>query len=91
MTLLMCFHHLWQASVEAMDAHCSSLSISAPRPAAQRRLVFERCRDYLAAHYTSVRGPGAVARACRVGPEYLSRLFREHTAQTPSQFRGRLL
>jgi len=63
---------------------------TAPRPAAQRRLVFERCRDYLAAHYTSVRGPGAAARACRVGPEYLSRLFREHTGQTPSQFLARL-
>jgi len=63
---------------------------TAPRPAAQRRLVFERCRDYLAAHYTSVRGPGAAARACRVGPEYFSRLFREHAGQTPSQFLARL-
>jgi AraC-like DNA-binding protein len=63
---------------------------AAPRPTAQRRLVFERCRDYLAAHYASVRGPGAAARACRVGPEYFSRLFREHAGQTPSQFLSRL-
>lgn len=61
-----------------------------PRPAAQRGLVFERCRDFLAAHYASVPGPGAAARACRVGPEYFSRLFREHTGQTPSQFLARL-
>jgi AraC-like DNA-binding protein len=63
---------------------------AAPRPTAQRRLVFERCRDYLATHYASVRGPGAAARACRVGPEYFARLFREHIGQTPSQFLTRL-
>jgi AraC-like DNA-binding protein len=59
---------------------------TSPRPAARRRLVFERCRDYLEAHYASVRGPGDAARACRIGPEYLSRLFREHAGQTPSRF-----
>jgi AraC-like DNA-binding protein len=63
---------------------------TAQRPAVQRRVVFERCRDYLAAHYANTRGPGAAARACRVGPEYFSRLFREHTGQTPSQFLTRL-
>lgn len=63
---------------------------TAPRPTARRRLVFERCRDYLATHYASVGGPGAAARACRVGPEYFSRLFREHAGQTPSRFLARL-
>lgn len=57
---------------------------------ARRRGVFDRCRDYLAANYTTLRGPGAAARACRVGPEYFSRLFREHAGQTPSQFLARL-
>ena len=60
------------------------------RPAARRRHVFERCREYLEANYAAIRGPGEAARACRVGPEYLSRLFREHTGQTPSQFSARL-
>lgn len=84
-----------QAKVIAAVLHALLVRLGAqpetsPRPAARRRLVFERCRDYLAAHYASVRGPGAAARACRVGPEYFSRLFREHTGQTPSQFLARL-
>ena len=60
------------------------------RSAAQRRNVFERCREYLAANYTTIRSPGEAARACHVGPEYFCRLFREHTGQTPSQFMARL-
>ena len=84
-----------QTKVTAAVLHALLVRLGAqpdttPRPAAQRRLVFERCRDYLAAHYASVPGPGAAARACRVGPEYFSRLFREHTGQTPSQFLARL-
>jgi AraC-like DNA-binding protein len=84
-----------QTEVTAAVLHALLVRLGAqpdttPRPAAQRRLVFERCRDYLAAHYASVPGPGAAARACRVGPEYFSRLFREHTGQTPSQFLARL-
>lgn len=61
-----------------------------PGLAARRRSVYERCRDYLVANYATLRGPGAAARACRVGPEYFSRLFREHAGQTPSQFLARL-
>ena len=57
---------------------------------ARRRGAFNRCREYLVANYAILRGPGAAARACRVGPEYFSRLFREHAGQTPSQFLARL-
>lgn len=57
---------------------------------ARRRGVFDRCREYLVANYATLRGPGDAARACRVGPEYFSRLFREHAGQTPSQFLARL-
>ena len=59
-------------------------------PTARRRGVFDRCRDYLVANYATLRGLGAAARACRVGPEHFSRLFREHAGQTPSQFLARL-
>jgi AraC-like DNA-binding protein len=58
--------------------------------AARRRGVFDRCREYLVANYATLRGLGAAARACRIGPEYFSRLFREHAGQTPSQFLSRL-
>lgn len=74
----------------ALLARVAAQPDTAPPPTAQRRLVFERCRDYLVTHYASVRGPGAAARACRVGPEYLARIFREHAGQTPSQFLARL-
>lgn len=57
---------------------------------ARRRGAFNRCREYLVANYAILRGPGAAARACRVGPEYFSRLFRKHAGQTPSQFLSRL-
>lgn len=59
-------------------------------PRSQRRRVFERCRSYLTLHYAEAGGPGAAARACHVGPEYLSRLFREYAGQTPSFFLARL-
>ena len=84
-----------QAKVTTAILHALLVRLTAepdtpPRPAAQRRLVFERCRDYLTTHYASVHGPGAAARACLVGPEYFSRLFREHAGRTPSQFLARL-
>jgi AraC-like DNA-binding protein len=76
--------------LEALLARITAEPDAVQRPAAQRRHVFERCREYLEANYATVRGPGEAARACHVGPEYFSRLFREHTGQTPSQFMARL-
>lgn len=74
----------------AMLARIGAEPDAVQRSAAQRRHVFERCREYLAANYTTIRCPGEAARACHVDPEYYCRLFREHTGQTPSQFMARL-
>ena len=78
------------ALLEALLVRLGAEPETSPGPAARRRGVFDRCRDYLVANYATLRGPGAAARACRVGPEYFSRLFREHARQTPSQFLARL-
>lgn len=61
-----------------------------PHPSPRARQVFERCRDYLATHYAEVSSLGEAARTCRVGPEYFSRLFRQHTGQTASRFLAQL-
>jgi len=78
------------ALLEALLFRIGAEPETQPGLTARRRGVFDRCREYLVANYATLRGPGDAARACRVGPEYFSRLFREHAGQTPSQFLARL-
>jgi len=78
------------ALLEALLVRIGAEPETQPCLTARRLGVFDRCREYLVAHYATLRGPGDAARACRVGPEYFSRLFREHAGQTPSQFLARL-
>jgi AraC-like DNA-binding protein len=65
-------------------------AVPAERPSTRRRRVFERCRHYLVENHTRIRTIGEAARACRIGPEYFSRIFREQTGQTASRFLARL-
>jgi len=54
------------------------------------RLTFERCRDYLTAHYLEISNFARAARACGVTQVHLCRLFRKHAGETPHTFVTRM-
>lgn len=60
------------------------------RAANHSRSVFHRCRAHLEENYARLDSLAEAARACHIGPEYLSRLFREYAGRTASQFLARL-
>jgi AraC-like DNA-binding protein len=52
--------------------------------------TYQRCRQYLQAHYLGLRSLSQAARQCHVDPAYLCRLFCRYAHQTPYQFLLRL-
>lgn len=54
------------------------------------RNAFERCRNFLEAHYTDIAGIGSAARQCNVSPEHFSRLFRRFAGMGAGGFLRRL-
>lgn len=54
------------------------------------RLTFERCREYLTAHYLEINDFSRVARACGVSQVHLCRLFRRHAGEAPHAFVTRM-
>ncbi len=54
------------------------------------RLTFDRCREYLAAHYLEINDFAQAARACGVSQVHLCRLFRRHAGDTPQAFVTRM-
>jgi AraC-like DNA-binding protein len=53
--------------------------------ATSSRQTFERCRDFVDAHYMEIRTIRQAASACEVGPAYFSRLFERFAGETPYQ------
>lgn len=51
---------------------------------------FERCREYLAAHYLKIHDFALAARFCGVSQVHLCRLFRKYAGQTPQEFVTRM-
>lgn len=54
------------------------------------RLTFDRCREYLTAHYLEISDFAQAARACGVSQVHLCRLFRRHAGETPHTFVTRM-
>lgn len=54
------------------------------------RLAYERCREYLSAHYLEVTRLADAARACGVSPVHLCRLFQRYGTEPPHAFLTRL-
>ena len=50
------------------------------------KATFERCRDYLDAHYLEINRIESLAKACYVNGPYLSRLFRRFADISPLQY-----
>lgn len=54
------------------------------------RLAYERCREYLSAHYLEIARLSDAARACGVSPVHLCRLFQRYGTEPPHLFLTRL-
>ena len=52
--------------------------------------TYQRCRQYIQAHFRRLRALEQIARQCHVDPAYLCRLFRRYDHQTPYQYLMRL-
>ncbi len=57
---------------------------------AQSRQTFLRCREHLERNFATIRTAEEAAAACRIAPEYLSRLFRRFTGVPAYRFLMRL-
>ncbi|MBC8126843.1 MAG: helix-turn-helix transcriptional regulator [Gloeobacteraceae cyanobacterium ES-bin-144] len=64
--------------------------LQAVQPVNQAQLTYERCRDYLAAHYLDVSNLSDAARICGVSLVHLCRLFQRYATETPNSFVTRL-
>lgn len=52
--------------------------------------VFDRCRQYIATHFRTLRTVEEAAAACRIDVAYLTRLFRRFQDETPYRYLQRL-
>jgi AraC-like DNA-binding protein len=54
------------------------------------RSSYERCREYLALHYTEIRDLADAARQCGISAVHLCRLFQRYAQETPHAYLTRL-
>jgi AraC-like DNA-binding protein len=54
------------------------------------RMTFDRCREYLTAHYLEINDFAQAAKTCGVSQVHLCRLFRRHAGETPQVFVTRM-
>jgi AraC-like DNA-binding protein len=95
--LLSCAHLPATKRSAVADALLSALLLrigAEPQGSARRAgrslRAFEKCREYLSVNFGRITTLSAAAHACGVGPEYLSRLFRQHTGETAATFLARV-
>jgi AraC-like DNA-binding protein len=90
--------HLQRPAARAISARLTELLLLRTRedvrpgllaqPEAQR--TYARCREFIQAHYLTVRAVSEVAQHCRLDPAYLARLFKRFAGESPLQFLTRL-
>ena len=85
---LCCNHDRHTARAAALQLELLLIGIARaaqPGTPSERRALatFERCRQYLDAHYLSLHTIEAIATVCHIDVSYLSRLFRRFQGETP--------